>query len=405
TGGDWEAIWRGDSRIIHFIGLDIVYHHCIFWPAILKGAGYTVPWAVVASGMVKIEDKKFSKSRGYIVWVDEDYLAHGFHPDLLRYYLASYTSHTKELNFSWKIFQEKVNKELVGSLGNFLYRTTLFAYKNFKQVPMAAVSSEVMDRIGQAIDEFTESIGGYEFKRAVDSAMALSDFGNTYFQSTEPWKLVKTNREACAGVIKDCLQIAKALIVLFEPVMPGLMEVAWRDLGLRESVHTVSYDEALVELEGGRPILKPEILFNKIDDGKIEEMERILSKRIIEAVEKEMKNEKDGEETRRSDSITLDEFERLDLRIGTVKEATSIKGSEKLLKLTVDLGETIPRVIVAGIREHYTPEELLERQVLVVANMEPAKLFGVESQGMLLATENGILLKPDEPVKNGVKVR
>ena len=152
TGGDWEKYWRRDSRIIHFIGEDITYHHCIFWPAMLKGAGYTPPWAVVASGMLKIDDKKFSKSRGYVVWVDEDYLDHGFHPDLLRYYIANYTSHTKELNFSWKVFQDKVNSELVGALGNFLHRTQHFTHKNFGAVPDGKVDKEILEKIQATIE-------------------------------------------------------------------------------------------------------------------------------------------------------------------------------------------------------------------------------------------------------------
>ena len=181
TGGDWEKYWRRDSRIIHFIGEDITYHHCIFWPAMLKGAGYTPPWAVVASGMLKIDDKKFSKSRGYVVWVDEDYLDHGFHPDLLRYYIANYTSHTKELNFSWKVFQDKVNNELVAVLGNYLYRTMLFAFKNYGEIPAGKLEPQVKQEIEKALKEVKTAMAEYEFKKAVDSAMTLASFGRLLF--------------------------------------------------------------------------------------------------------------------------------------------------------------------------------------------------------------------------------
>src|SRR5665811_1138322 len=168
---------------------DITYHHCIFWPSMLKGADYSVPTAVVASGMVKIEDRKFSKTRGYVVWVGEDYLDHGFHPDLLRYYLASYTSHTKELNFSWKVFEEKVNHELVGSLGNFIYRTLLFAYKNFDYIPDTPVDAAITQKIAATREKMVNALEEYEFKKFVDAAMSLSDFGNVYFQSKALWNL------------------------------------------------------------------------------------------------------------------------------------------------------------------------------------------------------------------------
>lgn len=404
-GERWQDIWCGDSRIIHFIGLDIVYHHCIFWPAMLKGAGYTVPWAVVASGMVKIEDKTFSKSRGYILWVDEDYLEHDFHPDLLRYYLSSYTSHTKELNFSWRIFQEKTNRELVGSLGNFLYRTLLFAHKNLGTVPGAPVNREVLERIQQAIEEVITAIDSYEFKQAVDSAMALADYGNTYFQSKQPWKLIKTDKKACEAVIKDCLQIAKALILLFEPVLPGLMQEAWRQLGSPNNLHEATYKQALEPLETGRTLPKPEILFTKIEDEKIREMEAILERRITEAKQKVRGQDEGDTEPPVAETISFEEFEKVDLRTGTIKEAEQIKGSKKLLKLLIDLGEQEPRQIVAGIAEHYTVEELQGKQVIVVANMKPTTLFGVESRGMLLATEDTTLLVPERPVKNGERIK
>src|SRR5512145_2339913 len=170
AGDSWEKYWKNDGEIVHFIGGDITYHHCIFWPAMLKGADYSVPTAVVASGMVKIEDRKFSKTRGYVVWVGEDYLDHGFHPDLLRYYLASYTSHTKELNFSWRVLQEKINTELVAVLGNFLYRTMLFAFKNYGEVPEGELEPEVKGEIEKALKEVKAGMTEYEFKKAVDSA-------------------------------------------------------------------------------------------------------------------------------------------------------------------------------------------------------------------------------------------
>ncbi len=401
TGNDWEKYWRHDSRIIHFIGEDITYHHCIFWPAMLKGAGYTQPWAVVASGMLKIDDKKFSKSRGYVVWVDEDYLDHGFHPDLLRYYIANYTSHTKELNFSWKVFQDKVNNELVGALGNFLHRTLHFAHKNFGAVLEGAVDKEIFEKIQSTINSVISSLDEYEFKKATDEMMELAAYGNSYFQSNEPWQLIKKDKEACARVVKNCLQLGKALVLLFEPILPGNMENAWKQLGLSGDVHQARFEDGLVEIPS-QELGAPEILFTKIEDKKIKEMESILDKRIKIAIAKEKNKLEAGKEKA---EITFEEFQKLDIRIGRVLSAENIKGSDKLLKLEVDIGEK--RQIVAGIAKSHKPADLVGRQVVVMANMKPAKLFGVESRGMVLAadTEGAVLLMPEKEVKEGTRVR
>jgi methionyl-tRNA synthetase len=401
TGRDWRQYWQNDARIIHFIGLDIAYHHCIFWPAMLKGAGYSLPFAVVASGMVKIEDKTFSKSRGYVVWVNEDYLDHGFHPDLLRYYLASYTSHTKELNFSWQVFQEKVNSELVGSLGNFLYRTLHFAHKNYGKVPDSRVSSQVMDEIRDTIVKAVTTINEYEFKKAIDSILGLAAYGNTYFQSNEPWHLIKKDPDACSRIVVDCLQIAKALVLLCEPVLPAKMKEAWGHLGFEDDISQLTYDAATVEIESGKTLPKPAILFEKIDDKKIKEMDTILGKRVAEAKLKE-----EGT-TLQVPEITFEDFKTMDIRVGTVVAAKSIKGSDKLLKLHIDIGDATPRQVVAGIAQTHQPNELVGRQVVILANMKPARLFGVESRGMILAADEdgAVLLQPERSVSNGTFVR
>lgn len=402
TGKDWERIWRGDSRIIHFIGGDIVYHHCIFWPAMLEGSGYTLPWAVVASGMLKIEGKTFSKSRGYVVWVDEDYLDHGFHPDLLRYYLTSYTSHTKELNFSWDLFQDKVNNELVGALGNYIYRVLSFTDNNFGQVPRGDLDAEVIERIEETKDEFIEAMDNWEFKAAVDVAMSLADYGNQYFQGNEPWKLIKEDREAAGEVLRNCLQIVKALTLLLEPVLPAKMETAWHQLGMKTSIHDATFVDLLVEVPAGQHLGQPEILFNRVEDEKIEEMEEILEERIAIAEKRQTKEE--VEEAH----VSYEEFQRMDIRVGEVVDAEQIEGAEKLLKLVVDIGELEPRQVVAGIAKTHDPEHLLGRRVVVLANMEPTRFFGVESRGMLLAADvdgEPYLLEVEEDVEPGTKIK
>jgi methionyl-tRNA synthetase len=400
-GSDWKQIWQGNSRIIHFIGLDIAYHHCIFWPAMLKGAGYCVPWAVVASGMVKVEEKTFSKTRGYVVWVNEDYLEHGFHPDLLRYYLASYTSHTKDLNFSWKVFQEKTNNELVGSLGNFLYRTLHFAHKNYGVIPDGKVSDAVLDEIEKTIIAVSEAMDQFEFKKAIDLILGFAAYGNIFFQSSEPWHLIKKDPKECSRVVKDSLQIAKALILLSEPILPLKSQQAWDLLGLQGDISQMKYNESLIEITSGVMLPKPAILFEKIDDKKIKEMDEILNKRVVEASLKEKNRANQLAE------VTFEDFKTLDIRVGTVVSAQNIKGSAKLLKLMIDIGETSPRQVVAGIAQTHRADELPGTQLVLLANMKPAKLFGMESRGMILAADEdgAVLLQPERSVSNGTGIR
>ena len=407
AGGDWEGYWRGPSQIIHFIGGDIVYHHCIFWPAMLKGAGYTLPSAVVASGMLKIDNKTFSKSRGYVVWVIDDYLDKGLHPDLLRYYLASYTSHTKELNFSWKIFAEKVNGELVGALGNFVHRAVTFTAKNFdRAVPRGDLDPEVTAKIQAATAEVKAALEEYEFKKLADSAMALADYGNVYFQANEPWKLAKVDRDRCGAVLKNCLQIGKALAILLQPVMPEKMEAAWRQLGLPGTAAEALFDDALVPLEAGRRLGVPEHVFDKMDDGMVADLEDIFRNRIagLEAKKEEKGKEKEAEKLV---PMKFEDFQRLEIRTALVKEAEPIKGSQKLLRLIVDIGSE-ERQVVAGIAKTHRPEDLVGRSVVVLANLEPARLFGVESRGMLLAADvdgEAVLLAPERQTPPGTMIR
>ncbi len=399
TGDDWKRYWCGDdTRVTHFIGGDIVYHHCIFWPALLKAAGYGVPHAVVASGMVKIDEKTFSKSRGYVVWTNEDYLDQGLSPDYLRYYLLSYTSHTKELNFSWKVFQERANNELVGTLGNFMYRTLLFAYKEFGGVPEGSVSPEIFGEIRACIDAVDRDMRAYEFKSAIDTMMALASFGNTYIQQHAPWKLVRDDPAAAASVIRDCLQIVQALVILFEPVIPGIAQEAWEMLGNAGAANVSGVSDALTEITA-RTLPKPAPLFEKLDDDKIAELEKRLEIRVEEAKMKEAGMKEAGME------ISIDDLSRVELRTGRILSAEPVQGSKKLLRFEVDIGGEV-RQIVGGVAEFYTPDDLIGKDVVVVANLRAAKIFGVESRGMLLAAgDEASLLVPLRPVTPGTRIR
>ncbi len=386
----WEDIWKNGeiSDIVHFIGLDIVYHHCIFWPAMLKGAGYSLPKAVVASGMVKVEGKTFSKTRGYVVWVEDDYLNAGFNPDYLRYYIVNYTSHEKDLNFSWRVFMDKVNREIIATLGNFIYRVLHFAWKNFGTVE-GTVDERVLERIGEIRDRIVEGVKRWEFKEVSDAFMDLAKFGNEYFQSSKPWELVKSDRKRCMDVLISCIQLVKALVIFAYPVMPITMERVGRLIGV--DISKSSLDDALKPIERVK-VEKPFIPFEKVDEKKIEEMERVLMERISRAEES---------------LVGIEEFRRLDIRIGKILKAERIKGSKKLMRLEVDVGGEV-RQIVAGIAESYKPEDLVGALVPVLVNIKPAKFMGVDSRGMILAVDvNGkpVLLKPDGDVPVGSRVK
>lgn len=394
TGNDWKAYWCGDTRVTHFIGGDIIYHHCIFWPALLRGAGYGIPYAIVASGMVKVDDHKFSKSRGYVVWANEDYLDRGLSPDYLRYYLLSYTNHTKELNFSWKVFGERVNNELVNTLGNFVYRTLYFAEKEFGGIPAGHADPVILDEIRKACSAVDGAMRAYEFKGATDAIMALAATGNNYIQANAPWKLKKTDPAAAAQVIRNCLQFVKALGLLIEPVMPATGQEIWEMLGNGDKVAAHSIGESVADLAAG-DLPSPRPLFAKLDDALIAELTDLLGRRVKEASMKESGMEQ----------VSIEEFCRMDIRTGIIRSAEAVPKSKKLLKLQVDIGgET--RQVVSGIAQFYRPEELVGRSVTVLVNLKPAKIFGLESNGMILAAgDNASLLVPSNPVDPGTKIR
>jgi methionyl-tRNA synthetase len=282
TGGDWEYFWRGPGHLIHFIGGDIVYHHCLFWPSMLKGADYSVPYAVVASGMVRVEGKIFSKSRGYVIWVEEDYFEKGLDADSLRYYIASYTGHTRDLDFSWGTYGEKVNKELVGTLGNFLYRTILFTHRNYGHIPEGTVEPTVRKAVEEALQAIRDSLDEYEFKKIADAIISLAAFGNRYLQSNEPWKLRKDDTEKAQQAIHNCLWLTKAIAVLMEPVTPAKAETLWAQL-YGEARKNVPLSEALEPLELGVEIREPTPLFEQIPDEEIEQLAETVSQRIARA--------------------------------------------------------------------------------------------------------------------------
>ncbi len=399
---DWEQPWKNEGEIVHIIGRDIIQHHSIFWPAMLNGAGYTEPRAIMASGFVTLGGKGFSTSRDRAVWADE-YLDEGFHPDLLRYYLATNGGFQQDVDFSWDKFRDRVNTELVGTLGNFVYRSLLFAARNYGGAPDATVSEEVDSRIAEAIEEFEAAINDYSIRKAGNAAIRLAQFGNEYIQHNEPWKLTDDDPEAAAQVIYDCVHLAKALAVLFEPIAPDTCERLWAQLGESGSVHETTADAALEAPTGN--FSEPDALFEKIEEERVEELNEKLNERVADATadDEDDENEDNTDESMTDetddsddsdptadlealvdDRISFGDFQSLDLRVGEILSAESVEGADKLAKLDVDIGHE-ERQLVAGIKQLHDLEELPGTRVIIVANMEKAELFGVESNGMLLA--------------------
>ncbi|WP_248517067.1 methionine--tRNA ligase [Salinarchaeum laminariae] len=436
---DWEDAWNGSEQsdsenageIVHFIGRDIIQHHTIFWPAMLHVAGYDTPRAVCATGFITINGKGLSTSRNRAIWAQE-YLDEGFHPDLLRYYLTTNGGLQQDIDFSWEKFADRVNGELVGTLGNFAYRGMLFAFRNYDGTPEATVSEEVEAEIEDAIDSVHAAVNEYDVRAIGTAPVELARFGNEYIQRNEPWSLVDDEPEAAAQVIYDCVQLSKACAVLAEPVMPGTAEELWTQLGEDGSVHDVELEAALEppadEFE------EPTELFEGVEDERVEELDAKLADRVASAADGEDESNVDesddaadgdsaadtdatDEDAESADDVPADldpvledrigfeEFQDLDLRVGRIETAEGIEGADELVKLTVDIGVEV-RQIVAGLKQLHDVDELPGTKVVVMANLEAAELFGVESDGMVLAAgEQADLLTTYEDAVPGERVR
>lgn len=423
---DWETVWKGGAEddehedenegkggeIVHIIGPDIIQHHTVFWPAMLHVAGYTEPRSVMACGFVTLRDDGFSTSRNRAVWARE-YLDEGFDPDLLRYYITTHSGFQQDLDFSWDRFQERVNSELVGTVGNFLYRSLLFADRNYEGTPDRSLSETVHERIEEAIDEFAAGVNDYSVRSVGTAAVDLARFGNEYIQHNEPWKLTDDEPEQAAQVIRDCVQLAKAIAVLIEPTAPNTAARLWSQLNEDGSVHDVTLDAALTEPSARFD--EPTELFETIEDERVETLNERLDDRV-EEIEGEDEGEDADAASDATDSdtdlaalaeerISFEEFQALDLRVGRIQSAEPIEGADKLLKLTVDIGlET--RQVVAGLRQLHDVDDLPGTRVVIMANLEKAELFGVESNGMVLAAgEEADLLTTHGDSPPGTSIR
>lgn len=378
----WKTYWQDEeTELLHFIGKDNIVFHCIIFPILLMLEGnYVLPENVPANEFLNLEGKKLSTSRGWAVWLHE-YLD-DFEPDLLRYVLGTILPETKDSDFSWTDFQNKVNSELADILGNFVYRTTSFTSNYFEgKVPPLKKPSEKDQEALRQIEvqkkKIAENYEKFRLREAIAETMNLARVGNKYFTEMEPWRTRKEDKEICGNTLHVCLQITAALSLVFEPVIPHKMKVLRKQLGIKKDY---SWDEINGRLlNAGDTIEKGEILFEKIEDETVEEQRNKLK-------EKSKAAEMNGDYEPLKDQIEFGDFTKIDIRAGKVIKAEAIEKADKLLKLTVDLGFE-QRTIVSGVAEHFSPEELAGQRVCVVANLAPKALMGVESNGMILMAE------------------
>jgi len=380
----WKKYWHDDeTRLLHFIGKDNIVFHCIMFPAMLMQHGdFILPDNVPANEFLNLEGKKLSTSRGWAVWLAE-YLEE-FEPDLLRYVLGTTLPETKDSDFSWKDFQNRVNSELADILGNFIFRSVSFTERFFdSKVPELKSPSEKDLTALSAIDDHKKKIENsfdkFRFREAIAEIMNLARAGNKYFTETEPWKTRKEDPQTCANTLHVCLQISAALSILFDPVLPHSMAKLRKQLGIAENF---SWDDAgKYLLSPGNQIQQGEILFSKIEDETVQEQLNKLKTRS-ETIEES----KETSFPVLKEEIEFDDFAKLDIRSGKIEKAEKVKKSKKLLKITVDLGFE-KRVILSGIAEFFSPEEIIGKNVCVVANLKPRKMMGIESNGMILMGE------------------
>lgn len=412
----WRRYWQDEgTKLVHFIGKDNIVFHCLMFPAMLMAHGdYVLPDNVPANEFLNIEGKKLSTSRGWAVWLHE-YLE-AFPPDLLRYALATMLPETKDADFNWGDFQTRVNSELADVLGNFVNRAMTFATRYFDgQVPALREPSDLDRETLARLADFPRTVGeayeAYRFREAVLETMNLARLGNKYFNDAEPWHTRKTDLQACANTIHVSLQICASLAVLLEPVLPFSAQ-RLREMLRLEEVRASMPDGPAGSIgwqEAGRPILaeghvlgEPAILFTKVEDDAIEAQVA----RLHQAAAPASASAPEAPYEAAKPQIAYDDFARIDLRMGTVRAAERVPKSDKLLRLEVDLGYE-QRQILAGVARQMPPEELQGRRVVVVANLKPRKLFGLESQGMLLMAEDrdGRLAPITAEGENGAVVR
>ena len=403
NGKNWEDYWKSkDTNLVHFLAKDNIVFHTIIFPAILSELdGYILPTNVPANEFLNLEGQKLSTSRNWAVW-GEDYITEfPNQEDVLRYVLCSIAPENKDSDFSWKDFQARNNNELCSIFGNFVNRTLVLTKKYYSGVcpsrnELLEVDVELLKTIKETPNNIAQAISSFRFRDAQGDAMKLARAGNKYLADTEPWKLIKTNPERVKTIMNISLQITANLAIIFEPFMPKKA----LDLAELLNIKLPRWEQAGNDqlIPANHTINEPRILFEKIEDEKIEEQ--------IEKLKNQ--GQKPTKYPVMKDEITFDEFSKMDLRVGTITEAEKIEKADKLLKLTVDTGIDV-RTVVSGIAEHFKPEEVIGQKVSILLNLAPRKIRGVESQGMILMaeTDQGELafVSPNKEINAGNTIR
>ena len=410
-GKDWEPYWKSkDTKMVHFIGKDNIVFHCIIFPSMLKAHGdFILPENVPANEFLNLEGNKLSTSKNWAVWLHEYLEEFPNMQDVLRYTLTANAPETKDNDFTWKDFQARNNNELVAIYGNFINRVVVLTNKYYNGIvptpgTYSQVDKETLAELKKYPEIIASSIERYRFREAGQEVMNLARLGNKYLADEEPWKVIKQNEERVKTIMFVALQIASALAVLSEPFLPFTAAKLKKILNISQSSTEDSLEwkdisEKEVLLPAEHQINEAQLLFSKVEDETIQAQ---LDK--LEATKKENEN-MNKEVDPQKDTITFDDFTKLDMRVGTIIEAEKMPKAKKLLVLKVDTGLDI-RTIVSGIAESFSPENIIGKKVTVLVNLAPRALRGVESEGMILMTENAdgklVFVNPDEDgVENG----
>jgi len=421
TGKNWKDYWQSpESDLIHFIGKDNIVFHCIIFPAMMKAHGdYIMPTNVPAFEFLNLENEKISTSRNWAVWAHEYVEEFPGQQDVLRYALLSSAPETKDNNFTWKDFQTKNNSELVGIFGNFINRVAVLIHKYYDGViPAGNADAEELVEIKRSAAEIAQYLENFEFRNSLTALMNLARFGNQYLQIEEPWKTIKVDPEKAAHSLFIGAQIAVALAQLSEPFMPFSSEKLLTMFNV-EKLNWEDIETKNILIETGHKINEASLLFSKIEDATIEFQIQKLENTKEEnkkAIALQTISQSEGAEAEaqipkillpEKDQIQFDDFTKIDLRTATILTAEKVEKADKLLKFTVDTGVDV-RTVVSGVAESFKPEELIGKQVMILLNLAPRKIRGIESQGMFLLTTKAdgklTFVTPDETVGNGIEI-
>ena len=389
---DWEAYWKGDNaEIVHFIGKDNIVFHCIIFPAMLQQHGdYALPTQVPANEFLNLEGRKLSTSKNWAVWLHEYLQDFPGQQDVLRYALTATMPETKDNDFTWADFQQRNNSELVAGLGNFVNRVMVLTHKYFEGVVqqpnvLTDADREALAAMTQYGRRIAKSIEAYKFREALNEAMNVARLGNKYLQEQEPWKVYKQDPERAGVALFVATQIMGGAAIVFEPFLPSTAAKLRNMLGLSEGFRWEDANEETI-IPGGTQLGESTLLFSKIEDEQMEAQRQKLE--AAAAANAPQTTTEPIKHMPQKEDISFDQFMAMDLRVGTILEAERVPKADRLLKFLVDTGLD-QRTIVSGIAEHFSPEEMVGKQVTVLMNLPPRKIRGVESQGMLLMAEDG----------------